>query len=450
MTDLILPIFLVFALLCLLLKPKYALCAFCVALFCFPRLATFSLASVDFTINRFIIIPLLINLIFRSQLLRYFKWNLFDTLVVVYGVCRLLALQQNVEFSIFFVREIGNYFMAMLMPYFAFRLVIRSRSDLVVFIKTILVCAVPLAVLGIYEWKTGTSPYDMLTGWYPRRVRSGYYRATGTFVIHICWGLYFACLVPFCLGMWKLNIWSKPKILVVLGFVFMGIISSMSSAPLFATVIGVSMLVCFPVRHFWRVLTIVFIFLCILMEFYSNRHFYEVPTRFAFSGRTARYRIELINEALDGGMSGHWIAGYGYVGVSPDSDNTNFHWEHKDLTNIYIGILARVGLLGLIPYLMMNVLYYRRLYQAAHCTRSSADHWLIWCFSSMMCSLNVAMLTVGALAQISIFLYMMMGICCNLPGIMSQRSAPVRKSREAPSNALETQTQELCPEVEND
>ena len=123
-----------------------------------------------------------------------------------------------------------------------------------------------------------------------------------------------------------------------------------------ALVVAAGFLSGYSLRKHWRVIVIFLFLSCAFVEFYSNRHFWEVPTRFAFSSRNAAYRIGLVYEAFGGGMDGHWVMGYGYVGVGPGNDNTNFHWHHRDIVNIYIGILARVGLVGLLPYLVVNFL----------------------------------------------------------------------------------------------
>jgi O-antigen ligase len=141
-------------------------------------------------------------------------------------------------------------------------------------------------------------------------------------------------------------------------------------------------------------------------------------------------------------MTGHWLFGYGYVGVGPGNDNTDFHWEHQDLTNIYIHILARAGLIALIPYLIVNFLYYRRLYQAARYATTQSDVWLIWCFAAALVGWNISMMTVSALAQIETLLFMFIALCANMPAIMksgaTERSvlpddrAPAHEAPRAP------------------
>jgi hypothetical protein len=173
----------------------------------------------------------------------------------------------------------------------------------------------------------------------------------------------------------------------------------------------------------------------LFVEVFSNRHFYHVLTRFALNSKTAHYRIALIDEAFGGGMDRHWLFGYGYVGVDPMADNKNFTWEHKDLTNIYIAKLARFGLVGLIPFLFVNVLFYRRLIQASLRTRRSDEKWLFWCIGSAMVGLNIAMMTVTALAQFDVLFHMLIAVCENTRAIAASGANTAAQQSRAPERA---------------
>ena len=117
-------------------------------------------------------------------------------------------------------------------------------------------------------------------------------------------------------------------------------------------------------------------------------------------------------------MNGHWIFGYGYVGIGRGNDNTYFNWIHKDMTNIYIANLVRYGLIELILFLIINYLYYSNLYRAYKISNNNNDKWLIWCIMSALVGWNIAMLTVNALPIISTLLFILMAITQNLKKII--------------------------------
>jgi O-antigen ligase len=167
----------------------------------------------------------------------------------------------------------------------------------------------------------------------------------------------------------------------------------------------------------------------VFLEFYSNRHFYVVPTRLAFNSATAYYRIGLYDEAFGGGMKGHWMFGYGYVGVGPGNDNTNFHWHYRDFTSIYIGRLVRHGLFGLLPFLVLPIIYYRYLYAAHQHAKRRRDKLLVYCFSAGLVGWSFGTLTVGFVAQTQTLFYMFMGIANNMPMMMEKIYGPIEKKR---------------------
>jgi hypothetical protein len=155
-------------------------------------------------------------------------------------------------------------------------------------------------------------------------VRHGLYRADVTFGQYIGFGMFFAALAPLSLAL-KRQKGGWPIRLIVPCFIllFLGLISSMSSGPLFSIFVALGFILFYPYRRFWKLALAGCIFLCLFVELYSNRHFYDVLTRFAFSGETASYRIELYEEAFGGGMHDHWICGWGLAGLYPRGPMTH-------------------------------------------------------------------------------------------------------------------------------
>lgn len=391
----------------------------------YPQPLVVSIGTVELSLSRILIFTVFANIFFRSKLLREFKWNLMDTFIVLFVIGKLIAIIHNESLNIIIPRE-GGAFVDSILPYFAARIIITNREKLLIFIKSLIIVGIPLAIMGIYQSITGNNPFDFFSQYYGwglegytySIVRHGFYRANLHFDISITFGLFLAGISILCFGLWYQHMWSHRSIIICFIVLFFGVLSSMSSAPYFSIAVSLMIFAIFPLRRYKSALLIFGLASIIFLEFYSDRHWYNVFDRFAYSGRTANYRIELIREAFGGGMTNHWITGYGYVGVGPGNDNTNFNWVHKDFVNIYIGKLAKFGLLGILPYLIINFLYYKRLYSAFSFTRNHADLWLIYCIISTLIGWNVAMLTVGSMGQVGGLLYMLIGICVNLPVFM--------------------------------
>lgn len=410
------------AILILYLKPIHGLIVYFVGLTWYPQPITISIASIDFSLGRVLILAVFIKIISQTNLSKEFKWNILDTFVMLFFTLKLISLSQVVPYNIFLVREGGN-FLDTIIIYFCVRLIITTKNDLLTFIRLVVVFSIPIAVLGIYQSFTGHDPLSFLRKYYSWGLatdsfsmlkRHGFYRASSTFGHYGTYCLYFAAISIISLSISKYHIWSKKKQIIYFVITIFGALSSMSSAPLFSIVISLFLIACFPFRKLWPVIVTSFLIIIIFIEFYSNRHWYEVLTRFAFSSSTAYYRIGLIEEAFGGGMDGHWFFGYGYVGIGAGTDNTYFNWQYQDMVNIYIANLARFGLFGALPFIGMNFLYYRALYIAGKKIKNIEDLWLIWCIMATLGGWNGAMMTINALGQISTILYILIAICCNL------------------------------------
>ena len=432
---------LIASVLVLAVRPVYGFCIYLVALFGYSQSLTIPLGTIDFTLGRIVILAVLAKAIFSPGLLRSFKWNWMDTGILVCFLGPVLALTQNAPARIFLEREAGTFFNTV-MVYFAARLIIRTRNDWMTVIKGFACVGIPVALMAMVQSKTGHNPVGFMQQHYAwglapspdarPEMRMGFYRASVTLPGSIILGLFLAGIAPLALTLWPRSSWPRPAVLIVFGMLMLGACASMSSGPLFAIVVTLALLMAFPLRRFWPILLVALVANMLFVEVFSNRHFYHVLTGLALNPQTAYYRIGLVEEAFGGGMTGHWLAGYGYVGIGPGTDNTNFHWMHKDFVNIYVGKLARYGLLGLVPYLFVNFLYYRRLLQAAKRTRAKADKWMIWCLMATLVGWNVAMMTVAALGQVSTLLYVFIAVANNMPGFVTRR-VPARAKSPAPS-----------------
>ncbi len=412
-----------------LVRPAVGLVVYLVVLCLYPQYLAVSIATVDWTSARALGLVLLLRTVVYPGKTATYRLLWMDLLVLADFTGDFVAHVLTEPFSKVIVREGGQFF-DFVVPYFCVRYSIRDRADIFLFFRWIALLAIPLAIVGVYQTVTGVNPYAFMRQYSPWGigdqeidVRRGFYRADGPFANKIAFGLYFAMAMAMHIGGFfsqriRPHVW-----LTHAAMIFAGLMSSMSSAPLFALVTTVAWVAVRPLRKYIPYVFFAF-FLCILVvELYSDRHFYHVLTRFALQESTAYYRIQLIEEALGGGMDGHWLAGYGYVGVGPGTDNSNFHWVHKDFVNIYIGRLATGGLLGLVPFMVLNVYYYYCLYRATKLSRSFETSWMLWCLSAGVIGWNVAMMTVGALEQVNMLLGMILGVIAIWLSLLARNEA---------------------------
>jgi hypothetical protein len=158
-----------------------------------------------------------------------------------------------------------------------------------------------------------------------------------------------------------------------------------------------------------------------MVEIIGSRHFYEEIDRFGFSGNTASHRVRLIEVALfEGGMRGHWLTGYGW-GVDPGwvakmyPDHTD-----TDITNHYLVLLSRFGLVGLMPFLALNIAAFKRLVDSYKASMYNSDKWLVWCLSAGLFGSAAALLSVSLFGPPMTIYYMMIAFCGVMPSIITE------------------------------
>lgn len=403
-------------------RPIWGLILYVAVLAWYPSYLTVKAGTIDFSASRIVILALYANILFRSKLLQQFKWCWLDRLVIIGLLGTVIAGLMNEPFWKIIENRSGAAFNTLL-PYFAVRMIVTSREKFLTLLEGFLVIGIPLAIVGAYQSLTGHNPVGFLhqySAWAPGESRTylryGLYRAEVTFSVCILFGLFFAMLAPCCAGLWAYSRRHRLTIAAGIGLMLVGLVSSASSGPILAGLVALIVLSLFPIRRYWPAFLIVLVAGCVLVETFSNRHFYTVPASFTFSPTTAYYRIALIKEAFGGGMTGHWWEGYGLVGADPEG----LGWENWDLTNQYIGTLARFGLLGILPFLAVIVASLVRLRKAFILARhNNADRWVIWCLLASMTGILVAMNTVSLFDQSGNLFYILLGLCGAMPAVVA-------------------------------
>ncbi len=425
------------SLLILVLRPIYGLCVYTMAVFWYSQRLTVEVFGLNLTVQRMVVAVLVLRALCSRQVRRQFRPAALDAMVLVVWGAAFFAYQLNVPLKLVVVRE-GGALLDTILPYLAVRLIVCGRAELIRFVKGLALISVPLAVFGSVQSATGYNVagfMELHAAWglerqageigLMRQVGPWWlWRATITFGNYIAYGMFFPCVAGLVLALWNERAWPRWLLVLMLFFGVEGALASVSSAPIMAYGALGCFALAFPLRRYWPVGVAALLVGILFIEIFSNRHFYHVLSRIALSGETAYYRIRLMDEAFGGGMQGHWLAGYGYVGAGPGNDNTHFPWHQLDLVNLYIHRLARTGLIGTLPLLALNALFYRRLYTAARKSSRPRDQWLVWAISGGLLGLNLALMTVTPLDQIMTMFYMLIGLAAALPPIIERSRQP--------------------------
>ncbi len=412
------------------LTPVYGLAVYIAVLGWYPSYLTVKLGTIDFNVCRIVILAIYARLFLLTNLTNRFKFIWLDKLIILYFLCQVLAGAVTAQSLMAFLENRAGAVFSLVLPYFAVRLIVTNREEYVKLLKTIVLVAAPMAIIGFYESMTGNNPVGFLRNYwawggsapYVAVSRFGFFRAELTFPHAIMYGLFFAMFGPLCAGALFSAKTDRAFYSIGLGLMGIGVFSSMSSGPWLAGLLSISFIVFFRWRKHWKPVVLTILLVCFSVEIISNRHFYDVLGDFTMNPSTAWYRSKLIDVALfEGGMSDHWLTGFGF-GVDPGWGVKIDGRERTDTVNHYIFILHTYGLVGFVPFLAMNAVVVKKLVDAYRASFSASDKWLVWCLSAALFGLSGALTSVSLFGQPSTIYYMIIGFAGVMPGILSGRN----------------------------
>jgi hypothetical protein len=416
-----------------LLRPLLGLLIYVAAFAWYPMFLTVKVGTVDFTVARIVILALYVKIFLLSNLPSHFKLALVDKLVILYFVAQFVAGIFNGSPASTFIENRAGAMFDMMLPYFAVRLIITGKDEYLRLLKGIMMIAAPAAIVGFYESATGHNPFAFLQAYSAWPVgefvvmapRLGFSRAKLIYPHSIMLGLFFAMFGPICAGLLKAEARRSLLLVVGVGLMAIGVFASMSGGPWMATFIAVGIVAFFRYRRYTKTMIAVVIVLCGIVEIISNRHFYDTIGRYTFSGGSAWYRSRLIDVAFtEGGMSGHWLAGYG-INTSAAAD-ASAAWAERidrrsrvDMVNDYLGNLFKFGLIGLLPFLAMLAAAVIALLKALKASETLGDTWLTWCVGCSLFGTLAAMNTTSLFGPPVVILYMMLAFCTIMPRLVT-------------------------------
>ena len=404
-----------------LVRPATTLIIYFAVLIWYPTYLTVQLGTLDFSVSRILILAIFIRILLTEGTSFSFKPLLMDKFVLAYFGLSLMAGLTTTE-SGRMIEYWSGGFVDMVLPYFATRLLIKTKNDYLMLLKGILALSIPFAILSIYQCIAGNNPFGFLEFYnafrehpagYTPQGRAGFYRANLTFGVSIMLGMYFATVCGCCAGLF--NYFKQKKILFYssVGLIGIGAISSMSSGPILMAMVLTTVLAVFKYRQYWRSLACLLVAMLILVEIGSNSPWYMALSRFTFSPATAYYRTLLIRTAFGGGMAEHWLTGYGLA--DPGWGARIFSQEWTDLVNHYILILVGYGLVGLIPFLCILSCAFQRLRKAFINSTDEAERWLVWTLMSVLVALLVVFMSVSLFAQTRTVFFIVLAFCASIP-----------------------------------
>jgi len=398
-------------------RPVLGLAVYAILSMWYPYcVGTVSVGTIDFSVGRIVIIALFAKVLFSTNLTTNFKVIWLDKLVVILFLAEILAGFTTTEPMRLIEYRAGDFF-DMALPYFAVRLIMTNKKQVITLLQAVAWSAGILAVFGFYESLTGNNLLKLGRTLSVPEIRLNFFhRAQTTFRHPIYFGVFCAMTGAVCMGLVK-NVKKKALLYKILvGLMFLGAFSSMSSGGQLAIVGALLFIAFYRFRYYWKQAIVGVVIMCGMVEIISNRHFYDVIGRFTFNSATAWYRTRLFEVAFfEGGMSGHWITGYGFE--DPMWSEKIDMRDHTDMVNHYLLKLARYGVVGFIPFCAVIITAIKKLFEGFWQIKNDNDTWLIWCIAGGLMGVLLAFNSVSLFGQPMIMFFIMLGFCSNMGAI---------------------------------
>jgi hypothetical protein len=290
------------------------------------------------------------------------RWRWADVVVSAWWVWMILANVFAGAGENKLTNVAGMMFDTVLM-YAVGRLTLRSLSDLRDMIAPLAICCGVMALSGVVENVTSTSPYYRLMAYhewtwrgYKPEYRLGLMRAYGSTAQPIYFGMAMGMITG---QLFSLRPLVKRKYLwaFAVGCGAIATCSSLSAGPMI-------MLACLVLCNalFWTPRLIgpalfAVVLAAAALEMLSNRHFYQLIDYLALDSGNAWYRSRLIEVAISH-LDEYWAVGYG--------DKDFSHWGYDinamgwvDVVNNYVMHAVQGGIAALVLYVTLKVLVMR-------------------------------------------------------------------------------------------
>lgn len=415
MTTFTLLIALLASILVLRLKPALAYGVFLCTILLYPSYLVVRLGILDISVGRIVITVLLLRCIFTQDISKRFTWNRLDSWVLSFLVISFAMPMIAGKTEVMKILENkAGFMMDTFFAYYAARYCITSQRDLIKTLKVTCIPLVILAIIGILESVGSWQPYLPLKRFRPWEVlsvdeanpRFGFIRAAGPYGTPINLGNTFAMLLPLVyLLRFESGVWKKG-VYVILFFVVLGVLSSVSSGPLVLLSFVVFALCLEREKKIAKPLLLFFIFSCIFIAIVSNRPFYHVLVSYINPlGGTGWHRAKLIDLAIEH-FDKWWLVGYG--GVDPGwGPALGRRWT--DITNHFIYIGVQNGFAGLVAFIGFFVLAIRAIQRTLRNSKSGVMRSTAWAFGCVIVGLLISLNTCTFFDQTKSFFYFILG-----------------------------------------
>jgi len=406
--------------LCCVLPARFAILPLALAISMFPNTLLLPPDNLGLTPQRVIAFVLFLRCLVTPALRARWKWDWVNKAAVLYFLLVTAAHISSKGLSTG-INNRGGFFLQMMVPFWCVRLLVVDRQTLFILLKGWLWGALLIALSGLYQFKVGDHPYYELMRYgvpklapetqnrlIDRRMMFGEFhnRVNVPFVHSIMFGWFFALLMSWSTSLY----WEKKKFFPwIIPWVValpLGTCIAISGGAMMLAAMSLGFLALFPFRKYWRGTVIASAVLAVAFSLASNRNILEVMANSGFDAGSSWYRVGLNRMALEGGMSGRWLTGYGDVWPIIKYHDLCIHW---------VSIVVWHGLMGLFGFYSLLGVCAWQLWNAKKKASGVADEWILWSLLSAFIASQWAMLVVALFGEMNVIYMMFMAVMANAP-----------------------------------
>jgi hypothetical protein len=344
-----------------------------------PTGNTYTLAGLNFTMLRLVIVFTWLGICARSGA-RSFKWLSLDSGIVLWATIRVLGFTALWMSSAALINALG-YAFDELGLYFAFRILLRDVSELRQIIRFVAVMLIPLALLLFVEKVTRRDPFYVLGG-VPEipELRNGTIRCQGPFGHAILAGTFGAVWIPAFLGLGICERSSRRLAAVgVLSSTVITIVSG-SSGPVGTYIAGMLGLVMWQMRYRMKAVRWGIVAMLIGLQLVMKEPLWFVFAKIdVFSGSTGWHRANLIDRIV-ANVGDWWLCGA--------KDIESWGVYAGDMTNQYVAEGIRAGLLTIVLFVGIIVIAFSYVGKSMRAARGSSKRmqFIFWSLGALLFS----------------------------------------------------------------
>lgn len=302
--------------------------------------------------------------------------------------------------------------------YLLIRPLLMNMDDVAVFLRTLALALVPLALSMAIEKFTAHNLFSIFGGVSAiTEVRDGHLRCQGAFRHPILAGTFAATLSPFFIGLWQQNPVHRWR--AAIGFCACAFITfaATSSGALLALLAGMAGIGMRPLQNHLSLIRRGFVVLIILLAMVMKAPVWYLIARVSeITGGTGWHRSYLIDQAVKH-FSEWWLVGSNYTAHwGPAGQVLAVDPNNMDITNQFVSEGLKGGMLKLILFVAMIVSSFKRLGFTLHeCVfESEGDRKFFWAMGACLFAHCVSFISISYFDQTVVSYYLVIAIIAGL------------------------------------